>query len=95
MTSLPPGPADHGDPATAAGPGDALVRVGGGVLIAGMLVTLVAMLPLVSAVELPSLFWWLAILLVGAGMGMVLLGLLRKGRRRARMQRAARAGTHP
>lgn len=71
-------------------PGDGVLRAGGVILVAGMLVTLVAILPLVTDLELPSLFWWLSMLLVGAGMALVLLGLLRNGRRRSRLQRAAR-----
>ena len=74
---------------TSARPGDAMLRAGGFILVAGMLATLVAMAPLVSSVELPSLFWWLAVLLVASGLGLVILGLLRNGRRRSRMQRAA------
>jgi membrane protein implicated in regulation of membrane protease activity len=68
-----------------------MLRAGGLILVAGMLATVVAMAPLVSSVELPSLFWWLAVLLVASGLGLVILGLLRNGRRRSRMQRAARA----
>jgi len=68
-----------------------MLRTGGVTLVAGMLVTLVAMLPLVSTLELPSPLWWLAVGLVGAGLGLVVLGLLRNGRRRSRMQRSAPA----
>ncbi len=71
-------------------PGDRLIRAGLVVSALGMLLTLVALLPLVSEVELPSLFWWLA-MLWGLGLGLVLIGLLRGGRGRARRQVAARA----
>jgi hypothetical protein len=70
--------------------GDRLIRAGAVVTAVGMLLTLVAMIPLVTDVELPSAFWWLS-MLVGVGMGMVLLGLARNGRRRSRSQTAARA----
>jgi hypothetical protein len=71
-------------------PGDRLIRAGLVVTAVGMLFTLVAMIPLVTDVELPSAFWWLS-MLVGVGMGMVLVGLARNGRRRSRSQTAARA----
>jgi hypothetical protein len=76
------------EPSTA--PGDRLIRAGLVVTAVGMLLTLVAMLPLVTDVELPSALWWLS-MLVGVGMGMVLVGLARNGRRRSRSQTAARA----
>ncbi|MGB8019826.1 MAG: hypothetical protein WCF04_01200 [Candidatus Nanopelagicales bacterium] len=66
-----------------------LIRAGVGVAVLGILITLVAMLPLVSDVELPSVFWALS-MLTGVGFAMILLGLARKGRRRARAQMAAR-----
>lgn len=66
-----------------------MLRAGGFILVAGMLATVVAMAPLVSSVELPSLFWWLAMLLVATGLGLVILGLLRNGRQRSRLQRTA------
>jgi hypothetical protein len=77
-------------PEPAAPGGDRLIRAGLVVTVVGMLLTLVAMLPLVSDVELPSAFWWLS-MLVGVGMGMVLVGLARNGRRRSRSQTAARS----
>lgn len=70
-------------------PGDRLVRAGIVVTGIGIAVTLVAILPLVSDVELPSQFWALS-MLTGVGLAMVLLGLLRNGRRRARAQVSAR-----
>jgi hypothetical protein len=77
-------------PEPAAPAGDRLIRAGLVVTAVGMLLTLVAMLPLVTDVELPSAFWWLS-MLIGVGMGMVLVGLARNGRRRAQSQTAARA----
>jgi protein-S-isoprenylcysteine O-methyltransferase Ste14 len=66
-----------------------MLRLGGLVLVAGMLVSVIAMLPLLTDLELPSLFWWLAMLLVATGLGLVILGLLRNGRQRSRLQRTA------
>jgi len=82
---------DRCDPRPAA-PGDHLVRIGLVVTALGMLLALVAMLPLVTDLELPSAFWALS-MLVGVGMGLVLVGLLRNGRHRSRVQRAAGPGT--
>jgi peptidoglycan/LPS O-acetylase OafA/YrhL len=77
-------------PEHSAGPGDGLIRAGVVVTALGMLLTLVAMLPLVTDLELPSAFWWLA-MLVGVGLFMILVGLARNGRRRSRAQKSARA----
>lgn len=68
--------------------GDVLIRVGAVLSVAGMALTLVALLPLVSDVELPSQ-WWALSMLVGIGMGLVLAGLAANGRRRARAQATA------
>jgi peptidoglycan/LPS O-acetylase OafA/YrhL len=73
-------------------PGDRLIRAGLVVTAVGMLLALIAMLPLVSDVELPGTFWWLS-MLVGVGMAMILVGLARNGRRRARAQTAARTAS--
>ena len=82
--------ADRGDRSGAVrAPGDRLVRAGVVVTGIGIVVTLVAILPLVSDVELPSSFWWLS-MLTGVGLAMVLVGLLRNGRRRSRAQVSAR-----
>lgn len=70
----------------AAGP--TLVRAGFGVTIAGLVLGLVALLPLVTSVELPSLFWSLAMLL-GLGLGVILVGLAVQARHRSRVQRSA------
>ncbi len=77
-------------PEPGSAPGDRLIRAGLVVTAVGMLLTLVAMIPLVTDVELPSVFWWLS-MLVGVGLAMVLIGLARNGRRRSRSQTAARA----
>ena len=77
-------------PESSAAPGDRLIRAGLVVTVLGMLLSLVAMVPLVTAVELPSALWWRS-MLVGVGLAMVLLGLARNGRRRSRAQTAAPA----
>lgn len=77
-------------PESSAAPGDRLIRAGLVTTAVGMLLTLVAMIPLVTDLELPSALWWLS-MLVGVGMAMVLIGLARNGRRRSRAQTAARA----
>ena len=73
----------------AAGP--VLVRAGFGVTVAGLVLGLIALLPLVTTMELPSLFWGLAMLL-GIGLGLILVGLFIQGRGRSRLQRAATVG---
>lgn len=77
-------------PESSAAPRDRLIGAGLVVTALGMLLTGVAMLPLVSDLELPSALWWLS-MLVGVGMAMILVGLARNGRRRSRSQTAARA----
>jgi hypothetical protein len=76
-------------PEVPAARGDRLIRTGAVVCITGMVLTLVSLLPLVTDVELPSLFWALS-MLVGVGFGLILLGLARRGRDRSRAQVAAR-----
>jgi peptidoglycan/LPS O-acetylase OafA/YrhL len=71
------------------GPGDRLIRAGVAVTVLGMALTLVAMLPLVTDLELPSALWWLA-MLTGVGLAMIIVSLARNGRRRSRSQTAAR-----
>lgn len=71
-----------------ADPGDRLIRVGAITCIAGMVLTLLALLPMVLDIEVPSAFWALS-MLVGVGFGLILLGLVRKGRRRSRVELTA------
>jgi len=77
-------------PEQARGPGDRLLRAGVAVTGLGMALTLIAMLPLVTDLELPSALWWLS-MLTGVGLAMIIVGLARNGRRRSRSQTAARA----
>ena len=71
-------------------PGDQMIRIGTGLSVLGILLALVALLPLVTDLELPSAFWVLS-MLVGVGFALILLGLARKGRTRSRAQLAARS----
>jgi hypothetical protein len=71
-----------------AGVGPQLVRIGLGVTVAGLVLGVIALLPLVTSLELPSAFWFLAMLL-GVGIGLILAGLFAQGRRRGRLQRSA------
>ena len=73
-------------------PGDRLIRVGVGLSVLGIGLALLALLPLVTDLELPSTFWALSMLL-GLGFALILLGLARKGRTRARGQVSVRSGT--
>lgn len=70
------------------GVGPGLIRLGLGVTVAGLVLGLIAVLPLVTPIELPSLFWFLA-MLIGVGIGLFLVGLFAQGRRRSRLQRSA------
>ena len=72
--------------------GPALVRAGFAVTVVGLGLALIALLPLVTSVELPSLFWALA-MLVGIGVGLILTGLFAQGHRRSRIQRSVTVGT--
>jgi hypothetical protein len=76
-------------PDSPAGAGERLIRAGLVVSLVGMALALVALLPLVTDLELPSAFWALS-MLAGVGFAMILVGLARKGRARARMQTTAR-----
>ena len=60
------------------------------VMGAGMAFGVIALLPLMTPVELPSAFWALS-MLMGVGLLMILVGLFRSGRRRSRAQRRATA----
>jgi hypothetical protein len=65
-------------------PGDLLMRVGLVVTVAGLVFTLIAIIPLfVPSVSMPSALWFLA-MLTGVGLALVLLGLWRSARARSR-----------
>jgi len=71
-------------------PRSRMILAGLVVTAVGMVLTLVAMVPLVTDLELPSAFWWLS-MLTGVGLAMIIVGLARNGRRRARAQTRARS----
>lgn len=77
-----------------AAPGDRMIRVGVVLTLVGMGFALLALLPLVTALELPSALWGLS-MLTGVGFAVVLAGLVRNGRARARAQVAAGPLTVP
>lgn len=71
-----------------AAPGDRVIQVGVVLTLVGMGFALVALLPLVTGLELPSALWGLS-MLTGVGFALVLVGLVRNGRTRSRAQVAA------
>lgn len=62
--------------------GDLLMRIGASVLTLGMLLTIIAISPLVTGFELDSI-WWLLSMLAGLGLGLILLGLRRSSKTRS------------
>jgi hypothetical protein len=62
--------------------GDRLMRAGSVVFATGMVFTLIAILPLITPLELPSIWWGLS-MLTGFGLGMILLGLRRSSKTRS------------
>lgn len=70
---------------TVPAPGDRLLRIGAVVLAAGIVCTLIAILPFfLPGLSLPSTWWFLS-MLIGVGLALVIAGLLRSsGSRRRR-----------
>ena len=65
-------------------PGDRMMRIGAWTTAVGMVLTLVALLPLVlPSLQLPPLFWWLA-MITGVGLTLLIVGLWRAARARGR-----------
>jgi len=62
--------------------GDRLMRIGAVLLIVGMLFTLVAILPLFTDLELPSIWWGLS-MIAGIGLALILIGLRRSAKTRS------------
>jgi hypothetical protein len=60
---------------------DRVIRVGVGLTVLGLLFSLIAILPLVSNLELPSIWWFLS-MLTGVGLAVILLGLIISARSR-------------
>lgn len=63
--------------------GEAFVRIGAYLTIAGMIFTVIAILPLVSDINLPSTWWFLS-MLTGLGLALILIGLITTARSRRR-----------
>ena len=62
--------------------GNRLMLTGGVVLASGMLLTLVAVLPLFIDLQLPW-YWWALSMLTGLGLLLILLGLRRSSKIRS------------
>jgi hypothetical protein len=62
--------------------GNRLMLTGGVILAAGMLLTLVAVLPLFIDLQLPW-YWWALSMLTGLGLLLILLGLIRSSKTRS------------
>jgi hypothetical protein len=58
------------------------MRLGAIVLVIGMVFTLIALLPLFTDLNLPSIWWGLS-MLTGLGLGMILVGLRRSAKSRS------------
>jgi len=70
--------------ASSRSPGDRLLRAGAVVTVIGIILTLIAMLPLVVPdLSLPPVWWFLS-MITGVGLAMVLLGLFLSARSRSR-----------
>lgn len=66
----------------ASAPGDRLLRFGMIVTVIGLLLSSVALLPLViPTLELPGAWWFLS-MITGVGLALVILGLIRASRAR-------------
>lgn len=60
---------------------DRVIRVGAAILVLGIVFSLIALLPLVSDIELPSTWWFLS-MVTGIGLATVLVGLTMSARSR-------------
>jgi len=60
---------------------DRVIRVGAVILVLGIVFSLIALLPLVSDIELPSTWWFLS-MVTGIGLATVLVGLTMSARSR-------------
>ena len=62
--------------------GDRLMRAGAVILAIGMVFTLIAILPLFTDLDLPSILWGLS-MFTGVGLAMILIGLRRSSKTRS------------
>ncbi len=66
-------------------PADRVIRVGAVLTVLGIIFSLIAILPLVTDLELPSIWWFLS-MLTGVGLAVILLGLIISARSRRTTQ---------
>jgi hypothetical protein len=64
---------------------DRVIRVGAALTVLGIIFSLIAILPLVTDLELPSIWWFLS-MLTGVGLAVILVGLIISARSRRTMQ---------
>jgi VIT1/CCC1 family predicted Fe2+/Mn2+ transporter len=60
---------------------DRVIRLGALLTILGIIFSLIAILPLVTDLQLPSIWWFLS-MLTGVGLAVILLGLIISARSR-------------
>jgi hypothetical protein len=66
--------------------GEKLMKIGGIVLVTGMICTAIAILPLFfTNLDLPSIWWFLS-MLSGVGLALILFGLRRSSKVRSRLK---------
>ncbi|MEY3277939.1 MAG: hypothetical protein RLZZ426_425 [Actinomycetota bacterium] len=67
---------------------DRLIRAGGALVVLGMVLTLIAISPLLFGGQLPSA-WWTLSMITGVGLIVLLIGLRTAGSTRSRLVRDA------
>jgi hypothetical protein len=70
---------------------DRRIFVGGGLMAIGMLMSLIALSPLVTGTQLSSLWWWLA-MVTGVGFIILLSGIRKAAKRRSKLVQAHMQG---
>jgi len=65
-----------------------VIQIGAILTVVGIALTLIAILPLVSDIELPSAWWFLS-MITGVGLATVIAGLTMSARSRSRRSRRA------
>ena len=68
-------------PLAATARADLVIRIGAILTVIGIVFTLIAMLPLVTDLELPSAWWFLS-MITGIGLAVVIVGLILSARSR-------------
>lgn len=75
-----------GSPLPAVARADRVIRIGAILTVAGIVFTLIAMLPLITDLELPSAWWFLS-MITGIGLAVVIIGLILSARSRRTQSR--------